>query len=343
MRAIFPGDRDRWLAAAAAVLLLAVAVVLAVVTTAVPPAAGPAASSSASESLPAAASPPESTAPATPPGTPSDDPAGAPPAPAPPAPAPPAAPPAPVPAPPAPPNPAPPAVPPNPAPPPAPELPVPPAPAAPFPAALAGRDIEVIPGAGAAVALTFDAGANAAGLPGILQTLAAGGVRGTFFLTGNWASANPAGVSAIVAGGHRIGNHSMTHPGFTGLPDAAIGQQLRAAEQAILAAGGDPRPLFRFPLGDRDARTIATVNRVGYLPVRWTVDTLGWQGSSGGITARIVADRVMARLQPGEIVLMHVGSNPNDGTTLDADALPAIIDRIRQAGYGFTTLDALLG
>ena len=343
MRAIFPGDRDRWLAAAAAVLLLAVAVVLAVVTTAVPPAAGPAASSSASESLPAAASPPESTAPATPPGTPSDDPAGAPPAPAPPAPAPPAAPPAPVPAPPAPPNPAPPAVPPNPAPPPAPELPVPPAPAAPFPAALAGRDIEVIPGAGAAVALTFDAGANAAGLPGILQTLAAGGVRGTFFLTGNWASANPAGVSAIVAGGHRIGNHSMTHPGFTGLPDAAIGQQLRAAEQAILAAGGDPRPLFRFPLGDRDARTIATVNRVGYLPVRWTVDTLGWQGSSGGITARIVADRVMARLQPGEIVLMHVGSNPNDGTPLDADALPAIIDRIRQAGYGFTTLDALLG
>ena len=346
MRAIFPGDRDRWLAAAAAVLLLAVAVVLAVVTTAVPPAAGPAASSSAAESLPATASPPESTAPATPPGTPSDAPAGTPPAPAPPAapPAPAPAPPAPPnPAPPAPPNPAPPAVPPKPAPPPAPEPPVPPAPAAPFPAALAGRDIEVIPGAGAAVALTFDAGANAAGLPGILQTLAASGVRGTFFLTGNWASANPAGVSAIVAGGHRIGNHSMTHPGFTGLPDAAIGQQLRAAEQAILAAGGDPRPLFRFPLGDRDARTIATVNRLGYLPVRWTVDTLGWKGSSGGITARIVADRVMARLQPGEIVLMHVGSNPNDGTTLDADALPAIIDRIRQAGYGFTTLDALLG
>ena len=201
----------------------------------------------------------------------------------------------------------------------------------------------MIPGAGAVVALTFDAGANSAGLPSILQTLAATGVRGTFFLTGNWAAGNPAGVAAIVSGGHRVGNHSMTHPGFTGLPDAAIGDQLAGAEQAIRSGGGDPRPLFRFPFGERDTRTIATVNAYGYVPVRWTVDTLGWKGSSGGITAQIVADRVLARLQPGEIVLMHIGSNPDDGTTLDADALPGMIERIRQAGYGFTTLDALLG
>jgi hypothetical protein len=40
---------------------------------------------------------------------------------------------------------------------------------------------------------------------------------------------------------------------------------------------------------------------------------------------------------------MHVGSNPDDGTTLDADALPSMIGRLRAAGYGFVTLDALLG
>lgn len=56
----------------------------------------------------------------------------------------------------------------------------------------------------------------------------------------------------------------------------------------------------------------------------------------------MVSDRIMAGLQPGEIVLMHIGSNPDDGSTLDADALPQVIDRIRAAGYGFTTLDALL-
>ena len=217
------------------------------------------------------------------------------------------------------------------------------APPPPFPESLRSQDLTVIPGAGRVVALTFDAGANAAGLPKILATLSSKGVAGTFFLTGNWAASNPQGVSDIAAAGHRVANHSMTHPGFTGLDSARIRQEVRAAEQAILAAGGDPRPLFRFPFGERDARTIAAVNSLGYVPVRWTVDTLGWKGTSGGASVQIVADRVQAGLQPGEIVLMHIGSNPDDGTTLDADALPEVIDGIRAAGYGFTTLDALLG
>ncbi|TNB72217.1 polysaccharide deacetylase family protein [Arthrobacter sp. BB-1] len=216
------------------------------------------------------------------------------------------------------------------------------APAAPFPAPLRGQDLTVIPGAGQVVALTFDAGANSAGLPKILATLSAKGVAATFFLTGNWAGANPGGVGQIVSAGHRVANHSMTHPGFTGLTATGIAQQVLGAEQAILAAGADPRPLFRFPFGERDGRTITAVNDLGYVAVRWTVDTLGWKGTSGGVTMQIVADRTLAELQPGEIVLMHIGSNPNDGTTLDADALPQIIDRISAAGYGFVTLDALL-
>lgn len=224
-----------------------------------------------------------------------------------------------------------------------PEEPAAPPPPAPFPESLRGQDVTVVPGTGRTVALTFDAGANAAGLPKILSTLAAKGVAGTFFLTGNWAANNPQGVAQIAAAGHRVANHSMTHPGFTGLTDDAIVQQVRGAEQTILAEGADPRTLFRFPYGERDARTIAAVNSLGYVAVRWTVDTLGWKGTSGGASVQAVVDRVQAGLQPGEIVLMHIGSNPDDGTTLDADALPQVIDRLRAAGYGFITLDAVLG
>jgi peptidoglycan/xylan/chitin deacetylase (PgdA/CDA1 family) len=211
------------------------------------------------------------------------------------------------------------------------------------PASLRGTDVTLIPTGSRVVALTFDAGADAVGLPSILATLAAQHVHATFFLTGRWAAADPSGIAAIRAGGHRIGNHSMTHPQFTGLSDAAIRAQVLDAEQAISTAGTDPRPLFRFPFGDRDARTIAAVNGLGYICVRWTVDTLGWKGTSGGVTAEQVADRAVAALQPGEIVLMHIGSNPDDGTTLDADALPGMIQRMRAAGYDFVTLDALVG
>ena len=210
------------------------------------------------------------------------------------------------------------------------------------PPALRGLDVETIPTTERVVALTFDAGGNAAGLESILATLAAKNVRGTFFLTGRWADANPDGVAAIAAGGHRLGNHSVTHPAFTTLSDATIRDEVRGAEASILAAGGDPRPLFRFPLGDRDARTIAAVNDLGYVPVRWTVDTLGWQGTSGGRSVASVRDRAVGALQPGEIVLMHVGSHPDDGSTLDADALPEMIDAMRAAGYTFVSLDALV-
>jgi peptidoglycan/xylan/chitin deacetylase (PgdA/CDA1 family) len=204
-------------------------------------------------------------------------------------------------------------------------------------------DIESIPTTTRIVALTFDAGANADGLPAILSTLDSEHVTATFFLTGAFATQYPASVQAIVARGHRLGNHTATHPHLPALSDAAIVSELAQAQAQIQAAGGtDPRPLFRFPFGDRNSHVIAVVNDAGYVAVRWTVDTLGWKGTAvGGITAQTVVDRVLAGARPGEIVLMHVGSNPDDHTTLDADALPIVIARLRALGYTFVTLDAL--
>ena len=40
---------------------------------------------------------------------------------------------------------------------------------------------------------------------------------------------------------------------------------------------------------------------------------------------------------------MHVGSNPDDPTTFDADALPQVISVLRCPGCSFVTLDALTG
>jgi peptidoglycan/xylan/chitin deacetylase (PgdA/CDA1 family) len=212
-----------------------------------------------------------------------------------------------------------------------------------LPAGLRGKDFETIPTSQKIVALTFDGGANADGLPAILAALSAAHVTATFFLTGDFASDYPASVRAIVAGGYRIGNHSTTHPHFPSLSDTVMRQQLTTARSRILAAGGtDPLPLFRFPYGDQDAHSISVVNGAGYVPVRWTVDTLGWQGTSGGRSASSVADRAVGAARPGEIVLMHVGSNPDDHTTLDALALPSIISRLRALGYSFVTLNSLL-
>jgi peptidoglycan/xylan/chitin deacetylase (PgdA/CDA1 family) len=209
---------------------------------------------------------------------------------------------------------------------------------------LAGKDWTYIPTTRRVVALTFDAGANADAVPSILATLRREGVPATFFLTGNFVRDFPAAARSIAAAGFRIGDHTITHPYLTQLSDTAVQREIAGGAQQIMSVTGkNPAPLFRFPYGDADARTIAIANRAGYVPVRWTVDTLGWAGTAGHISASVVVSRVLAAARPGEIVLMHVGSNPDDHTTFDADALAQVISGLRARGYSFVTLDALTG
>ena len=211
-----------------------------------------------------------------------------------------------------------------------------------LPSGLGGRDWTLIPTHDKVVALTFDAGANADGVTSILDTLQQNNVVATFFLTGNFAEQFKAQSQAIVSTGMRIGDHSISHPYLTQLSDAGVRYQVLGARDEIQSVtGADPWPWFRFPYGDRNDHTIALVNSLGFVPIGWTVDTLGWKGTSGQITVQTVVSRVLASLQPGEIVLMHCGSNPTDHSTLDAEALPTVITELKARGYSFVTLDAL--
>ncbi|TQM58493.1 polysaccharide deacetylase family protein [Humibacillus xanthopallidus] len=212
-----------------------------------------------------------------------------------------------------------------------------------IPSRLLGRDLERLGTTRKVVALTFDGGGDDQGVASILRTLSTQGVPASFFLTGEFVDDFPASAQAIAAR-HPVGNHSYHHPDLTTLSSAAIRTEVRSAATRIKAVTGqDPRPWFRFPLGAVDARTIDVVNAECYVPFRWTVDTLGWKGTSGGQSVSTVVDRVVSRLVPGQIVLMHVGAHPTDHSTLDADALPRMIGELRARGYSFVTLGAVIG
>jgi peptidoglycan/xylan/chitin deacetylase (PgdA/CDA1 family) len=72
---------------------------------------------------------------------------------------------------------------------------------------------------------------------------------------------------SIARAGHRLANHSVSHPHFPALTDAEIRAQLAGTENMVHATtGGTTKPLFRFPYGDRTAHTIAVVNAQGTSP-----------------------------------------------------------------------------
>jgi peptidoglycan/xylan/chitin deacetylase (PgdA/CDA1 family) len=204
--------------------------------------------------------------------------------------------------------------------------------------AAAFREVERLPTHRKLVALTFDGGGDTAnGTARILKVLRRDNVPATFFLAGRWIRLHPALARAI---GRRypIGDHTYDHAQQTGLSSAQIRADVRRGARWIrIDTGRDPRPLFRFPYGARDARTVAVVNSMGFVSVRWSLDTWGWMGRAGGQSTSSVVRRVAAGLEPGAIVLMHVGV-ARDGSLLDAEALPRVISLVRGRGYRFVTL-----
>jgi peptidoglycan-N-acetylglucosamine deacetylase len=193
-----------------------------------------------------------------------------------------------------------------------------------------GKEYAKVPGKARVVAFTFDAAYDPKPLADILDALAAADAPATFFLTGEFIADFPDSVAKIVRAGYPVGNHSYSHPDFTTLSDAKIRSQLERTAALIADAGAaDPRPLFRFPYGARDRRTLAAVGDAGYASVYWTIDTLDWKPER---TSAQVEAAVLDHLQSGAIILMHVGSRQT------ASVLPEIIRKVRAEGYTLVAL-----
>jgi peptidoglycan/xylan/chitin deacetylase (PgdA/CDA1 family) len=198
-------------------------------------------------------------------------------------------------------------------------------------------EVERLPTHQKLVALTFDGGADAGGAWRIVATLRRTHVQATFFVTGQWVRRYPR-LARMIARDYELGNHTYDHLAQTGLSSGAVKSDLRRGDFWIKKiTHANPRPLFRFPYGARDARTIAIVEGQGYTPVRWSLDTWGWMGREGGQSTATVLKRVMTHLRRGDIVLMHLGAG-RDRSELDALALPAVIRAIRRRGFRFVEL-----
>ena len=205
----------------------------------------------------------------------------------------------------------------------------------PPPAGRLGTDWTRVPTSARVVALTFDAGANADGLPAIRATLRRQHVPATFFLTGQWARNFP---DRARGGRRRLpGRQPHRHPPPVHHPvrraDHGRSCSTRGADHprrpVPRSAAAVPVPVRRraTPTPSRPSTPPATSPSAG------PSTRSGWKGTSGGQSGdRSSPGHRAAR--PGEIVLMHVGSNPDDGTTLDAAALPKIIAGSGPAGTG---------
>jgi peptidoglycan/xylan/chitin deacetylase (PgdA/CDA1 family) len=191
---------------------------------------------------------------------------------------------------------------------------------------------DLLPGApGDAVALTIDDGPDPHWTPQVLDLLARYHVRATFSLVGIEAYAHGDLVRRIVAEGHTVANHTMTHPQpFTRRAPARIDEEIGRAQSVLVDALGVPPRLFRSPGGDWSPAVLTAAARHGMAPIDWDIDPRDW--------ARPGPDRIIRRMlaaRPGDIVLCHDGGG-NRGQTVQA--LRTVLPRLLGRGYAFITL-----
>jgi peptidoglycan-N-acetylglucosamine deacetylase len=182
-----------------------------------------------------------------------------------------------------------------------------------------------------AVALTIDDGPDLPWTPQVLAVLAEYHVKATFSLVGIHVTREPGLVRQIVAAGHGVCNHSMTHPEpFASLPQPTIDAEIAGGLQAIHAVTGQVARLFRSPGGDWSPGVFATIARWGMTPIDWDVDPRDWsRPGSWHITQKLLAAR------PGDILLCHDGGGDRSETVA---ALRTVIPALLARGLQFTAL-----
>lgn len=167
-------------------------------------------------------------------------------------------------------------------------------------------------------------------LPVMLDALETASVQATFFLDGTWLSKNEEQAKEFLNRGHQLSNHGYSHKNMSTLSKEQATREITRT-QDLLGKLGVENGLFAPPSGDYDQETVAIADELGLKTVLWTLDTVDWKKPD----PNWIAKRVKSRVEPGTMILMH----PTESAS---QALPEIIEIIKNKGYVLGTVDDLL-
>ena len=169
----------------------------------------------------------------------------------------------------------------------------------------------------------------------ILAVLARHRARATFNVLGERVVEHSALVRRTVDDGHEVGNHAFRHDRLPGRPLETF-RQVRATNATIRAVAGVTPRVFRAPYGAVSQSTVAAARLAGLVTVRWDVDPHDYETPG----AEVIHRRIVRRVRPGSIVLLHDDRRALEQTAV---ALDAALADLRAEGYEFVTVSELLG
>jgi peptidoglycan/xylan/chitin deacetylase (PgdA/CDA1 family) len=189
------------------------------------------------------------------------------------------------------------------------------------------------------VAITFDDGPNVPYTARIARILDQHGAKGTFFMVGKALESEPAVARRLMDDGHLLGNHSYHHDSWRWLDPRY--PELERTQDVFQRTLGVCPAFFRAPHGQHTPFMARVVDEHDMTMVGWDVSAGDWNSTDAGEVAR----RVLDRIEPGSIVVLHDGLDGD--VTADRSvlvrALPPILEGLERRGLEAVALDELLG
>lgn len=180
--------------------------------------------------------------------------------------------------------------------------------------------------------LTFDEGYENGYTSKILDVLQEKNVPAAFFVTGPYLKTEEKLIKRMLDEGHIVGNHSINHPSLPEMSDEEIEHELYGLDLMMFEKFGVGMKYLRPPRGEYSSRILSLTENMGYKSVFWSVAYVDWKtDSQKGETYAV--NSVIPQLHNGAVILLHAVSSDN------AAAMGTIIDKARELGYEFKSLD----
>lgn len=185
--------------------------------------------------------------------------------------------------------------------------------------------------------LTFDAGYENGNTPAILDALKKHEAPATFFVVGNFISENQELIKRMEAEGHIVGNHTMTHPDMSKISTQESFQKELSGVEDIYKeiTGKEMTKFYRPPQGIYSTLNLSMAKEMGYHTFFWSLAYVDWLADAQP-SKEEAFDKLLGRIHPGAIVLLHNTSKTN------GEILDELLAKWEEMGYTFSTLKKLV-
>ena len=184
--------------------------------------------------------------------------------------------------------------------------------------------------------LTFDCGYENGATPAILDALKKHQAPAAFFVVGNFVRDNPDLIRRMTEEGHTVANHTLSHPDMSKISSVENFQKELSGVESLYKeiTGTDMIKYYRPPQGIYSTENLKMAKQLGYQTFFWSLAYVDWQQDNQP-THEEAFDKLLSRVHPGAIVLLHNTSKTN------GEIMEELLSKWEEMGYTFRPLSDL--